>query len=246
MQKSSELHERDVVASPSSDKNLNELSWRVALRAAAKSLSQDRWRIGDLLLEGEAAGFQSYREAVEETGLPEASLANMKSLARTFPPSHRCERLSWSHHAEVASLSTDRRKQLLDAAAAGGWSRRRLHSEALEVRAPSSTAVPILQRPVVLPEARSLPVVQYQIDIAEVRAATIAPAEHAIEQPASGTSHEALASFRSGLSELLKLYGAGLGPTVSHHARAALAAADREMMRGSGTPATSEAFGRPH
>jgi hypothetical protein len=62
------------------------------------------WWIGDWLLYGNARYGEKYARAAKITGYDVQTLMNMVYVASRFAPARRRERLSWSHHAELASL----------------------------------------------------------------------------------------------------------------------------------------------
>jgi hypothetical protein len=57
-----------------------------------------------------------YRDVIAETSLDYQTLRNYAWVARRFPPKRRRERLSFQHHAEVASMTDDEQDQWLDRA----------------------------------------------------------------------------------------------------------------------------------
>jgi hypothetical protein len=82
------------------------------------------WHIGDWW----AFGNHRYgaRAKVAAEGIFERefqTLMNTASVCRSFPTSRRREGLSFSHHAEVASLDPKTADALLDRAEGDGWSR---------------------------------------------------------------------------------------------------------------------------
>lgn len=81
------------------------------------------WAIGDWLTYGEENYGEKYAQAMEATGYPVETLANWASVARRVAPSRRRESLSWSHHAEVASLPPADQEGWLMRAEAENWDR---------------------------------------------------------------------------------------------------------------------------
>lgn len=63
-----------------------------------------QWWIGDWLNFGAPRYGDKYTNAIEITGYDIQTLANMAWVAGRYEPSRRRENLSWSHHAEVATL----------------------------------------------------------------------------------------------------------------------------------------------
>ena len=84
------------------------------------------WALGDWLLFGERRFGERYRSALDATNLGYQTLRNYAWVARCFAPSRRRERLSFQHHAEVASLPAVEQDLWLHRAEAQGWSRNEL------------------------------------------------------------------------------------------------------------------------
>jgi hypothetical protein len=75
-----------------------------------------QWWIGDWVLYGEKRYGDKYAEAIELTGMEYQTLRNVVSVSRAVELSRRRDNLSWSHHAEVASLDPARQEEWLDRA----------------------------------------------------------------------------------------------------------------------------------
>jgi hypothetical protein len=65
------------------------------------------WWIGDWLRFGNRAYGEKYVRAAKITGYDVQTLMNMTYVASSVEISRRRERLSWSHHAEVAAMSPE-------------------------------------------------------------------------------------------------------------------------------------------
>jgi hypothetical protein len=87
------------------------------------------WWIGDWVHYGNVAYGERYVRAARITGLDVQTLMNMVYVASRFAPARRRERLSWSHHAEVAALESDDQERWLDRAEADRLSVRCLREE---------------------------------------------------------------------------------------------------------------------
>ncbi len=74
------------------------------------------WWIGDWVNYGNARFGEKYSRAARVTGYDVQSLMNMALVSSKFEISRRREKLSWSHHAEVASLSEEEQERWLDEA----------------------------------------------------------------------------------------------------------------------------------
>jgi phage N-6-adenine-methyltransferase len=88
-----------------------------------------KWMIGDWARAGEKWG-DKYEAVIEATGLAYDSVAKAKWVAGSVEFCRRRQKLSFSHHAEVASLLPERADELLSLAETNGWSVRRLREEA--------------------------------------------------------------------------------------------------------------------
>jgi len=92
------------------------------------------WWIGDWLNYGEKTYGETYAQAMSKTGLPYGTLANDKFVASKIEFSRRREKLSWSHHYEVAALEPAQQDELLDQAEAERLSMRQLRQAVKEAR----------------------------------------------------------------------------------------------------------------
>jgi hypothetical protein len=88
-----------------------------------------QWWIGDWLLYARGKWGEMYTEAMKITGYDYGSLRNMASMAQEFNLSRRRDKLTWGHHAAVASLTHDEQHHWLDRAVALKWSREDLRTE---------------------------------------------------------------------------------------------------------------------
>jgi hypothetical protein len=87
------------------------------------------WWIGDWTRYGNAKYGEKYEEAARITGYDVHTLMNMAYVASRFEISRRREKLSFSHHAELAALAPDDQERWLDRAEVGELSLRRLREE---------------------------------------------------------------------------------------------------------------------
>jgi hypothetical protein len=74
------------------------------------------WWLGDWLRFGNAAYGERYGPAARMTGYDRQSLMNMVYVASRCEPSRRREKLSWSHHAEIAAFEPAEQDEWLDRA----------------------------------------------------------------------------------------------------------------------------------
>jgi len=84
------------------------------------------WWVGDWLVFGEMRYGETYAQAVDATGREYQTIANAKYVAGRIEFSRRRENLSWSHHAEVASLDPEEQDEWLATAENHNWSQREL------------------------------------------------------------------------------------------------------------------------
>lgn len=74
------------------------------------------WWIGDWLRFGNARYGEKYAQASKITGYDTQTLMNMVYVASSIEVSRRRDRLSWSHHAEVAATAPEQQDHWLDRA----------------------------------------------------------------------------------------------------------------------------------
>ena len=93
------------------------------------------WWIGDWLRYGEKSYGSTYTQAVESTGKAYQTVAHAKHVAEQFGEIFRRRKnLSFSHHAEVASLDIVSADRLLDEAERNNWSRNELRRRVGQVK----------------------------------------------------------------------------------------------------------------
>jgi hypothetical protein len=92
------------------------------------------WWIGDWIRYGNARYGERYGRAAQVTGYDVHSLRNMAYVAGHFDMPRRRQALSFSHHAELASLTVQDQELWLDRAEAGAMSVRSLRSELRHAR----------------------------------------------------------------------------------------------------------------
>jgi hypothetical protein len=106
-----------------------DLEWEKyeALGAMLGSLHHfNSFLIGDWLLYGEHTYGEKYAQAATRVGLSEQTLANYQSIANRVPPSRRRLTVSFSIHAEVASLSPNEQRHWLKVAEEEGLTKMEL------------------------------------------------------------------------------------------------------------------------
>lgn len=108
--------------------------WEHAGHQLSRVVDSGAWCLGDWIVFGESRYADRYKTAVENAGLDYQTLRNYAWVARKFPQSRRCERLSFQHHAEVAGLPESEQDRWLRQADRNGWSRNRLRKALREHR----------------------------------------------------------------------------------------------------------------
>jgi hypothetical protein len=108
---------------------LSVAEWQAVGRSLGKFISGGLWWIGDWCDYGEGRYGATYAAALAETGLSYQTVAKASYVARRFEFFRRRKNLSWSHHAEVASLEPPEADRWLDHAYAAHWSQKRLRAE---------------------------------------------------------------------------------------------------------------------
>lgn len=81
------------------------------------------WWVGDWLNYGERCYGETYSQALEATDYSYQSIRDAKWVAGKFELSRRRDKLSWSHHREVAALEPPAADELLTDAEREGWTR---------------------------------------------------------------------------------------------------------------------------
>lgn len=74
------------------------------------------WWVGDWLQYGTARWGEKYVEAARITGYDVKTLRNIAYVAKRFDLSRRRDKLTWSHHAEVAVFESQEQDKWLDRA----------------------------------------------------------------------------------------------------------------------------------
>jgi hypothetical protein len=92
-------------------------TWADLLSKTVQVRGACHWILGDQLLYGENNYGERFAQAVTLTGLRLQTLRNVASVCRKIPYHRRRPDLSFSHHAEVASLPDDEQDALLQIAA---------------------------------------------------------------------------------------------------------------------------------
>jgi hypothetical protein len=104
-------------------------AWRTLGRQIFVITDSSAWWLGDWLIYGQSEYPDRYKKAIADTSLDYQTLRNYAWVARRFAPYRRRERLSFQHHAEVASLPEADQDLWLLRAEQHGWSRNELRRQ---------------------------------------------------------------------------------------------------------------------
>ncbi len=110
-------------------KSLSYDEWENAGWRVARIASSAAWFIGDWVACGQVRYDNRYRAAIELVGLDYQTIRNYAWVARTFDIGRRREKLSFQHHAEVASMPSSKQDYWLNRAEQLGWSRNQLRRQ---------------------------------------------------------------------------------------------------------------------
>jgi hypothetical protein len=103
--------------------------WLEVGRQISLIASASGWWLGDWLVYGQRTYRERYRTALDATPLDYQTLRNYAWVARRFDQSRRRGRLSFQHHAEVASMAEPDQDIWLQRAERLGWSRNELRRQ---------------------------------------------------------------------------------------------------------------------
>jgi len=88
--------------------------WIAAGRRLGSIGRCSQWWVGDWLSYGTTRWGEKYGEAAKVTGYDGKSLRNIAYVSSRFDVSRRRDSLTWSHHAELASLDPESQETWLD------------------------------------------------------------------------------------------------------------------------------------
>jgi|TARA_R100001086_G_scaffold57730_1_gene26286 hypothetical protein len=121
------------------DRDVSLEAWGAALQTCQSLANASLWALGDLLLHAHShpEWGETYTQFLSLTGKSYSSLTKATYLAKTYPVEARIEGVSWSHHAEAASLPEPERRALLLRARDEGWTREQVrdHRTGADTRA---------------------------------------------------------------------------------------------------------------
>ncbi|MGC7102069.1 LmbU family transcriptional regulator [Amycolatopsis lurida] len=103
------------------------------------------WWLADWLVYGQSQFPDRYKRAILETSLDYQTLRNYAWVGRKFSSSRRRDKLSFQHHAELASLSDADQDEWLDRAERFGWSRNELRNRVKASRSADKRSAEIIK-----------------------------------------------------------------------------------------------------
>ena len=129
-------------------------AWVGLGRQLSRMTRASAWWLGDWIVYGERAYGRRYKTALELTSLDYQTLRNYAWIARAFPLSRRRDKLSFQHHAEVASLTEAEQDLWLQRAERLEWSRAELRRQLAARR-----------RRQLMPKAPTPVVLRFEVDL---------------------------------------------------------------------------------
>jgi hypothetical protein len=154
---------------------LRQPEWAAVGRRFGTVSRCSQWWIGDWIRYGVSEWGEKYAEAARITGYDPGTLRNLAWVASQFDPSLRNDKLSWSHHTLLASLSVEEKMSWLERAARERLSVADLRGELRGARARRERDLGLGQ-----PRGDELP-----LDRPEVASMTCPHCGHAVELPSA-------------------------------------------------------------
>ncbi|WP_330299331.1 LmbU family transcriptional regulator [Streptomyces sp. NBC_00503] len=108
--------------------------WERAGRQLAGVLDSSAWWLGDWLTYGKDHFSDRYQQGIQAAGLQYQTLRNYAWVTRRFEQGRRHARLTFQHHAEVASLSVAEQDTWLSRAEELSWTTKQLRNALREAR----------------------------------------------------------------------------------------------------------------
>ncbi|MFI2782749.1 LmbU family transcriptional regulator [Streptomyces sp. ALB3] len=102
--------------------------WERAGRQLAGVLDSSSWWLGDWLTYGKNHYVDRYQQGLRTAGLRYQTLRNYAWVARRFEVERRRARLTFQHHAEVASLPVEGQEEWLSRAEELAWTTKQLRT----------------------------------------------------------------------------------------------------------------------
>lgn len=136
--------------------NLSFKEWEMAGGQLAGVVDSSSWWLGDWLVYGKDNYADRYQRGIRTAGLKYQTLRNYAWVSRRFSLSRRRAKLSFQHHAEVASLPMEEQELWLDRAEQRGWTTKLLRNALRDANGEGLTAanLPGPTRRLSLPDSR--------------------------------------------------------------------------------------------
>ncbi|MFB4421400.1 LmbU family transcriptional regulator [Streptomyces sp. QL37] len=130
--------------------------WEDAGGQLAGVVDSSSWWLGDWLVYGKDNYADRYQRGIRTAGLKYQTLRNYAWVSRRFSLSRRRAKLSFQHHAEVASLPLKEQEIWLDRAEQGGWTTKLLRNALRDANreGPAAANSPGATRRLSLPDSR--------------------------------------------------------------------------------------------
>ncbi|MET9969252.1 LmbU family transcriptional regulator [Streptomyces sp. NPDC006356] len=136
--------------------NLSFKEWESAGGQLAGVVDSSSWWLGDWLVYGKDNYADRYQRGIRAAGLKYQTLRNYAWVSRRFSLDRRRAKLSFQHHAEVASLSVEEQEMWLDRAEQNGWTTKLLRNALRDANGegPTAARLPDATRRLSLPDSR--------------------------------------------------------------------------------------------
>ncbi len=109
-------------------------TWERAGRQLAGIVDSSAWWLGDWLVYGKDNYADRYQRGIRAAGLKYQTLRNYAWVSRRFEIARRRHRLTFQHHAEVASLPQEEQERWLDQAEKMSWTTKQLRNSIQQTR----------------------------------------------------------------------------------------------------------------
>ncbi len=181
--------------------------WARAGHRLSGIVDSSSWCLGDWLVYGKKHYADRYKRAIDAAGLQYQTLRNYAWVSRRFELHRRRPRLTFQHHAEVASLPLRDQERLLDEAEQQMWTTKQLRTRIRDERTvhTSETGNPVIIPRIEVPDAR----LAWWREAADQSGM---PFEDWVRVTLDGAAEEALEDDRTDHMASRRLPGAGAAP----------------------------------
>ncbi|MEU2084756.1 LmbU family transcriptional regulator [Streptomyces albus] len=130
--------------------------WERAGRQLAGVVDSSSWWLGDWMAYGKDHYADRYQQGIRSAGLRYQTLRNYAWVARRFEWERRRARLTFQHHAEVASLPVEEQDRWLSRAEELSWTTKQLRGALRKARgtAPTAASRAVAYRQLAVPSER--------------------------------------------------------------------------------------------